>query len=195
MEADTAVSDAAIVQALFDETIALHQRMRDVILAQVIDAAAAIRASFDAGGKLLVFGNGGSATDAQHLTTELVGRFERDRDGLPALALTADSSILTSVANDFTFDRVFARQVDALARKGDVAFGISTSGRSPNVLIALNAAKAKGLTTIALTGRDGGTIGQTATIHINVSHSSTARIQEVHRTVIHAICALVERTK
>lgn len=195
MEADTAVSDAAIVQALFDETIALHQRMRDVILAQVIDAAAAIRASFDAGGKLLVFGNGGSATDAQHLTTELVGRFERDRDGLPALALTADSSILTSVANDFTFDRVFARQVDALAQKGDVAFGISTSGRSPNVLIALNAAKAKGLTTIALTGRDGGTIGQTATIHINVSHSSTARIQEVHRTVIHAICALVERTK
>lgn len=195
MEADTAVSDAAIVQALFDETIALHQRMRDVILAQVIDAAAAIRASFDAGGKLLVFGNGGSATDAQHLTTELVGRFERDRDGLPALALTADTSILTSVANDFTFDRVFARQVDALAQKGDVAFGISTSGRSPNVLIALNAAKAKGLTTIALTGRDGGTIGQTATIHINVSHSSTARIQEVHRTVIHAICALVERTK
>jgi phosphoheptose isomerase len=195
MDGHTAVSDAAIVQAVFDETIALHQRMRDAVLDSVLAAATAIRGSLDRGGKILVFGNGGSATDAQHLSTELVGRFERDRDGLAAIALTADASLLTSVANDFTFDRVFARQVEALGRRDDVALGISTSGRSPNVRTALEAAKVKGLKTIALTGRDGGVIGKTAGIHINVPHSSTARIQEVHRTVIHALCALVERVR
>jgi phosphoheptose isomerase len=195
MDTRAAVGDAAIVQAVFDETIALHQRMRDVVPESVLEAAAAIRASLDAGGKLLVFGNGGSATDAQHLTTELVGRFERERDGLPAIALTADASLVTSVANDFSFDWVFARQIEALGKREDAALGISTSGRSPNVLMALEAANAKGMKTIALTGRDGGVIGNAATIHINVPHASTARVQEVHRTVIHAICALVERTR
>ena len=195
MDAHTALGDAAIVQAVFDETIALHQRVRDVLQASIVEAAAAIRASFDARGKLLVFGNGGSATDAQHMTTELVGRFEREREGLAAIALTADASLLTSVANDFTFDWVFARQVEALGNREDVALGISTSGQSSNVLTALEAANAKGMKTIALTGRDGGGIGRAAAIHINVPHPSTARIQEVHRTVIHAICALVERVK
>jgi phosphoheptose isomerase len=194
MDGRTAVGDAAIVQGVFDETIALHQRMRDAVQESVIDAAATIRRSLDAGGKLLVFGNGGSAADAQHMTAEMVGRFEREREGLAAIALTADGSIVTSVANDFTFDWVFARQVEALGRREDVALGISTSGRSPNVLMALEAANAKGMKTIALTGRDGGVIGKAAGIHINVPHASTARIQEVHRTVIHAICALVERT-
>ena len=195
MDAHTAVGDAAVVQAVFDETIALHQRMRDAVQESVIEAAAAIRASLDAGGKLLVFGNGGSAADAQHMSAEMVGRFEREREGLAAIALTADGSIVTSVANDFTFDWVFARQVEALGKKEDVALGISTSGRSPNVLTALEAANAKGMKTVALTGRDGGVIGKAAAIHINVAHVSTARIQEVHRTVIHAICALVERTR
>jgi phosphoheptose isomerase len=195
MDAHTAVGDAAIVQAVFDETIALHQRMRDAVQESVLEAAAAIRASLDAGGKLLVFGNGGSATDAQHLTTELVGRFEREREGLPAIALTADASLVTSVANDFSFDWVFARQIEALGKREDAALGISTSGRSPNVLMALEAANAKGMKTIALTGRDGGVIGKAAAIHINVPHASTARVQEVHRTVIHAICALVEKTR
>ena len=195
MDGRTAVGDAAIVQALFDETIALHQRIRDTVQESVIDAAAAIRKSLDIGGKLLVFGNGGSAADAQHMTAEMVGRFERDREGLAAIALTADGSIVTSVANDFTFDWVFARQVEALGKREDVALGISTSGRSPNVLMALEAANAKGMKTIALTGRDGGVIGKAAGIHINVPHASTARIQEVHRTVIHAICALVERAR
>ena len=195
MDARTAVGDAAVVQAVFDDTIALHQRMREVVQDSVIEAASAIRASLDAGGKLLVFGNGGSAADAQHLAAEMVGRFEREREGLPAIALTADASVVTSVANDFTFDWVFARQVEALGKREDVALGISTSGRSPNVLMALEAANAKGMKTIALTGRDGGVIGKAAGIHINVSHPSTARVQEVHRTVIHAICALVERAR
>jgi phosphoheptose isomerase len=195
MDARTAVGDAAVVQALFDETIALHQRMREAVQESVVAAAAAIRTSLDAGGKLLVFGNGGSATDAQHMSTELVGRFERERDGLAAIALTADASLVTSVANDFTFDWVFARQLEALGKREDVALGISTSGRSPNVLMALEAANAKGMKTIALTGRDGGVIGKAAGIHINVPHASTARVQEVHRTVIHAICALVEKAR
>jgi len=195
MDGRTAVGDAAIVQGVFDETIALHQRMRDAVQESVIEAAATIRRSLDAGGKLLVFGNGGSAADAQHMTAEMVGRFEREREGLAAIALTADGSIVTSVANDFTFDWVFARQVEALGKREDVALGISTSGRSPNVLMALEAANAKEMKTIALTGRDGGVIGKAAGIHINVPHASTARIQEVHRTVIHAICALVERAR
>jgi phosphoheptose isomerase len=195
MDARTAVGDAAIVQAVFDETIALHRRMRDAMQESVIEAAAAVRASLEAGGKLLVFGNGGSAADAQHMAAEFVGRFEAEREGLPAIALTADASVVTSVANDFTFERVFARQLETLGRPGDVAFGISTSGRSGNVLAAIQAANEKGIKTIALTGRDGGAIGKAAAIHVNVPHDSTARIQEVHRTVIHAICALVERKK
>jgi phosphoheptose isomerase len=183
---------AAVVQAVFDEAIALHVRMREVMQAPVLEAAAAITAALEAGGKLLVFGNGGSAADAQHMAAEFVGRFQRERAAMAAIALTTDTSIVTSLANDYTFDRVFARQIEALARTGDVALGISTSGGSPNVLAALEAAKARGATTIALTGRDGGAIGKAAAIHINVDHASTARIQEVHRTVIHAICELVE---
>jgi phosphoheptose isomerase len=194
MDRHAAVGDAAVVQALFDEAIALHRRVRDGVQEPVIEAADAIRTAFGAGGKLLVFGNGGSAADAQHMAAELVGRFERERQAMAAIALTTDTSIVTSVANDFTFDWVFARQIEALGRPEDVALGISTSGRSANVLTAIEAANARGMKTIALTGRDGGTIGKAAAIHINVAHASTARIQEVHRTVIHAICALVERT-
>jgi phosphoheptose isomerase len=195
MDGHAAVTDAAVVQALFDEAIALHRSVRDSVQEPVIEAAEAIRSALGAGGKLLVFGNGGSAADAQHMAAELVGRFERERDGMAAIALTADTSIVTSVANDFTFDWVFARQVDALGKAEDVALGISTSGRSGNVLMAIEAANARGMKTIALTGRDGGTIGKAAAMHINIPHPSTARVQEVHRTVIHAICSLVERTK
>ena len=183
---------AAVVQAVFDEAIALHVRMREVLQAPVVEAATAITAALEAGGKLLVFGNGGSAADAQHMAAEFVGRFQRERAAMAAIALTTDTSIVTSLANDYTFDWVFARQIEALARTGDVALGISTSGASLNVLAALEAANARGVTTIALTGRDGGAIGKAAAIHINVDHASTARIQEVHRTVIHAICELVE---
>jgi phosphoheptose isomerase len=184
--------DAAVVQAVFDETIALHRRVRDTVQEAIVDAAAAIGSVLAAGGKVLVFGNGGSATDAQHFAAELVGRFERERVGLAVLALTTDGSVLTSVANDYTFERIFARQIEALGRRGDVAVGISTSGNSANVLAGIEAAGAAGLTTIALTGRDCGAIGRAAAIHVHVADPSTARVQEVHRTVIHAICKLVE---
>jgi phosphoheptose isomerase len=159
-----------------------------------MEAAGAIRVALDAGGKLLTFGNGGSAADAQHMAAELVGRFLRERKAVPALALTTDTSILTSIANDSTYDRVFVRQIEALGAAGDVALGISTSGASANVLAALETANRRGLRTIALTGRDGGAIGKAASIHVNVPETSTPRVQEVHRTVIHAICELIERT-
>ena len=181
-----------VADRVFAAAAALHERLR-ANPGPTLIAAQAMAEALKAGRKLLVFGNGGSAADAQHMAAELVGRFEREREGMAAIALTTDTSIVTSVANDFTFDWVFARQIEALGRRDDVALGISTSGRSANVLTALEAANARGMKTIALTGRDGGTIGKAAGIHINVPHASTARVQEVHRTVIHAICALVEK--
>ena len=184
---------AAAVKAVVDACIAVHERLRSENLQPVADAAAAILAVSREGGKVLVFGNGGSAADAQHVATDLVGRFQRERRALAAVALTADSSLLTAVANDYAFDRVFVRQIEALGTRGDLAFGISTSGRSANVVEALRAARARGLTTIALTGNDGGPAGALADIHINVPDPSTARVQEAHRTLIHAICELVER--
>jgi phosphoheptose isomerase len=182
----------ALFDATLDATIALHAGAR-TRPQPVVDAAAAITGALMAGGKLLVFGNGGSAADAQHVAAEFVGRFERERAAMAAVALTTDASVLTSVANDYAFDRVFARQVEGLGRKGDVALGISTSGASPNVVAALVAARALGLETIALTGKDGGAVGRAAAIHVNVPSDNAARVQEVHRTLLHVICDLVER--
>jgi D-sedoheptulose 7-phosphate isomerase len=182
-----------LVRRTLSETIALHERVRQANLQPVLDAAAAIAESFRGGGKLLLFGNGGSAADAQHVAAEFVGRFQRERAALAAIALTADTSVLSSIGNDYAFERVFARQVEALGRRGDVAFGISTSGRSPNVLAGLTTARERGLKTLALTGGDGGAIGKAADTHLNVASDSTARVQEVHRTLLHAICDLVER--
>jgi phosphoheptose isomerase len=183
-------------RALFDgalaETIALHERSTRNPQ-PVLDAAAAIIEALRGGGKLLVFGNGGSASDAQHLAAEFVGRFQRERAAMAAIALTTDTSVLTSIGNDYAFDRVFARQIEALGRKGDAALGISTSGASPNVVAALDAARGLGLKTIALTGKDGGAVGRAATIHVNVPSESTARVQEVHRTLLHVMCDIVER--
>jgi phosphoheptose isomerase len=173
--------------------IALHEHMRQHAQ-PVLDAAAAVTAAIRAGGKLLLFGNGGSAADAQHVAAEFVGRFQRERAAMAAIALTTDASVLTSIANDYAFDRVFARQIEALGRKGDVAFGITTSGASPNVVAALTAARALGLQTIALTGGDGGPAGRAAAIHVNVPSDDTARVQEVQRTLLHVICDLVERS-
>ena len=157
------------------------------------EAAGAMIAALRGGGRVLSCGNGGSAADAQHFAAELVGRFERERPALSAIALTTDTSIMTAVANDDDFARIFARQVEALGRAGDVVLGISTSGASANVLAAFEAAKAGGMTTVALTGRDGGAVGAAADIHVNVPAASTARVQEVHRTLLHAVCALIER--
>jgi len=183
----------AAVRAVVAACIAVHERLRDENLQPIADVAAAILAASRNGHKVLVFGNGGSAADAQHLAVDLVGRFQRERRPVAVLALTTDTTLLTAIANDYAFDRVFVRQIEALATPGDLAFGISTSGRSANVVEGLRAARARGLTTIAMTGRDGGPAGALADIHINVPDPSTARIQEAHRTVIHAICELVER--
>lgn len=182
----------ARVRAVVDAAIAAHARMKDAGIDAVVRAAAVIREATTAGGKLLVFGNGGSAADAQHLAAELVNRFQRERAAIAAIALTTDASILTSVANDYSFDRVFVRQIEALGQPGDVALGISTSGGSANVVKALETARAKGLKTIALTGRDGGAVGTLVDVHVNVPEQSTARVQEVHRTLIHAMCELIE---
>lgn len=143
------------------------------------------------GNKLMVFGNGGSAADAQHIAAEFVGRFAFNRPALPALALSVNTSCLTAIGNDYGFDRVFARQLEALGKKGDVAIGISTSGNSPNVLRALDAANDRGLITVALTGK-GGKAGSIAKHHIAVQEDRTARVQEIHATLLHVICELVE---
>jgi D-sedoheptulose 7-phosphate isomerase len=185
---------ASLIAGVFADSIALHQQVAREAPGAIVQAAAVIGAALAAGGKMLVFGNGGSAADAQHLAAELVGRFERERRALAAIALTTDTSVLTSIGNDYAFDQVFVRQIEALGRPGDIAFGISTSGGSRNVVLALARARAIGLKTVAMTGRDGGAVGAAADIHLNVPHQSTARVQEVHRTLMHALCLLVERT-
>jgi D-sedoheptulose 7-phosphate isomerase len=183
----------ATLQAIFNDTALVHQRFAGQGLERVAAAAAALGKAVTTGRKVLAFGNGGSASDAEHLVAELVGRFEGERQALAGVALTANSSVVTAIANDYGYEQVFTRQIEALGVEGDVAFGISTSGRSPNVLAALKAAKARGMITIALTGRDGGPIGAEADIHVNVAEASTPRVQEVHRTAIHAMCTIVDQ--
>ena len=141
-------------------------------VAPILATVDALLAAFNRRGKALIFGNGGSAADALHFAAELVGRFERDRRGLAAMALPADTSVLTSVANDYGYERVFARQVEALGSAGDVAIAISTSGASKNVVAALAAAREPGLTTVGFTGRDGGEVGRVVDVHVNVPHAS-----------------------
>jgi D-sedoheptulose 7-phosphate isomerase len=148
--------------------------------------------AFTSGRKLLVFGNGGSSADAQHFTAEFVGRFVAERRALPAIALTTNQAVLTAWSNDYTFDDVFARQVDALGVAGDVAFGISTSGTSANVVNALQRARERGLRTIGLTGSGGGRMAPLCDVLLAVPLTSTARIQEIHLVTYHAICAAVE---
>ncbi len=184
---------AAIVVEALEDAARLHAECVTASVAATAEAARVMLESLDRGGKILVFGNGGSASDAQHFAAELVGRFMRERRALPSIALTTDTSILTALANDYAFEKVFARQVEALGRPGDVVLGISTSGESPNVLAGFGAARAGGLAIVALTGRDGGPVGRAADVHINVPSPSTARVQEVHRTLLHAICELIER--
>lgn len=175
-----------------ETTAAAHREFLAQSASQAEEAARVIRDAVLGGRLVLVFGNGGSATDAQHLAAELVVRYSRVRRAAAALALTADTAVLTAAANDLGVDAMFARQVEALGRPGDVAVAITTSGRSPNVVEALKVAKARGMATIALTGRDGGEAGALAGVHVNVPSDVTARIQEVHRTWIHAVCEWVE---
>ncbi|MFH1027250.1 MAG: D-sedoheptulose 7-phosphate isomerase [Pseudomonadota bacterium] len=159
----------------------------------IAETSALLANRFKDGSKLLVMGNGGSAADAQHFAAEIVGRFKLERAALPAIALSTDTSILTAIGNDYGFDCIFSRQVEALATAGDVVVGISTSGRSPNVLKALQLARERGCRTIGLLGRDGGSIKELCDLALIVPSSDTPRIQEGHITIIHIICDLVEK--
>lgn len=181
------------IRALFDESIRAHQQAREATADDVLAVVDAMRESMGSGGKILVFGNGGSAADAQHLAAELVGRFVRERRAQAAIALTTDTSVLTGIGNDYGYERVFARQLEALARPGDLVMGITTSGTSANVVAALETSRALGLRTVVLTGQDGGPAARLADIAVKVPDRSVARVQEVHRTILHAICELFER--
>mgnify|MGYP006444801075 FL=1 len=148
---------------------------------------------FSTGNKIIIFGNGGSAADAQHIVAEFIGRFQKERKSLPAIALTTDSSIITSLSNDYSYDIIFSRQCESLVSKGDVVLGISTSGNSKNVEEGIKTAKKRGAVTIGLLGGNGGTINNIVDISIVVKSTNTARIQEVHRVIYHIICGIVER--
>ena len=179
----------------FLEGIELRQRMAETMPAQIARAGEALAQALKTGRKVLSCGNGGSAADSQHFAAEMVGRFERERPGLPGIALTTDTSALTAIANDYDFDRVFSKQVEALGQPGDFLLGISTSGNSKNVIEAIKAAQAKGLVVIALTGRDGGAMGKMlrpTDFHLNVAHSRTMRVQEIHLLAIHCLCEVVD---
>jgi D-sedoheptulose 7-phosphate isomerase len=168
------------------------QRGLEALADRIVEAAAICWTALAADRRVLAFGNGGSAAEAQHFAAELSGRFLRERRALPALALTTDTSVLTAVGNDYGFERVFGRQVEAFGRPGDVAVGISTSGRSPNIVDGLRTARARGLTTIAVAGVSAADMAPHADLVLAVTGPSTPRIQEGHLTVLHMICDLVE---
>ena len=183
----------AHVVSSFKEGAELRMKVASECGRAIVEAASVVAACLQAGGKILFCGNGGSAADSQHLAAEFVGHFILDRRALPAIALTTDSSILTAVGNDYSFEQVFSRQIQALGRPGDVAVGISTSGQSPNVLAAMREARKLGLKTIGFSGKDGGALAISVDIPIVVSSPNTARIQECHITIGHLICELAEK--
>lgn len=162
------------------------------LVPEIEEIIAVITNCIKQGNKVIIFGNGGSATDAQHIAAELIGRFNVDRKSYPALSLTTDSSTITSIANDYSFDMVFSRQCESLVSKGDVVIGISTSGNSKNVKYGLLTAKKKGAIVIGLLGNKGGSIKRAVDISLIINSSSTPRIQEAHRTIYHIICEVVE---
>ena len=180
------------IRSVVAESIELKKvffRQNEELIAQV---AREIRSAMDRGNKVLLYGNGGSAADAQHIAAEWVGRFLRERRPLPAIALTTDTSVLTATGNDYGFDQIFARQVRAFGKEGDIAVAISTSGNSMNVLVATDAAREIGLVTVGLTGNDGGKLASKVQYHLNVPHKLSARIQEVHIMIGHILCELVD---
>lgn len=184
------------VQALFDASIDTKRRAREALGEPIARAGLLMADALAAGHKLLSCGNGGSAADAQHFAAELLNRFEIERPPLAAVALTTDTSTLTSIANDYSYDDIFAKQVDGLGRPGDVLLAISTSGSSVNVLRAVESAHARGMGVVALTGRDGGRIATALAggdVEIRVPAQSTARVQEVHLLVLHCLCDLIDR--
>jgi D-sedoheptulose 7-phosphate isomerase len=183
------------IAAFFDRSRATFDRAQkdDAMLAAVVKTADAITQAFKRGDKLLIAGNGGSAADAQHIAAEFLSRFKLDRAPLPAIALTTDTSNLTAIGNDYGFEQVFERQVRGLGRKGDVFIGITTSGRSPNIIAALKAAREIGLTNIGFTGMPGAPMSALCDVTLVAPSDETALIQQIHITAAHAICEVVER--
>jgi D-sedoheptulose 7-phosphate isomerase len=181
-----------IILKRFKESSEVKSRFLRENLPRLLDVIKLISHTFEAGNKLFFFGNGGSAADAQHLAAEFVNRYVMDRPPLPAIALTTDASVLTSVSNDFAFNEIFAKQIRALGKEKDVAIGITTSGNSPNVVKAFEVAKEMGIKTIALTGNDGGIVGKMADFPLIVPSTSTPRIQEAHILIGHILCEMVE---
>jgi len=179
-----------IVKAQLNESAQVKLKL-DV--RQIILAAQLIIETYQKGGKVVLLGNGGSAADAQHIAAELVGRFKKERKPLPAIALTTNTSVLTAIGNDYSFEQVFRRQVEALVQPEDIVIGISTSGNSPNVLFAIEQAKEIGAKTIGLSGKDGGKLAQSANLCLVVPSNNTPRIQESHITIGHILCDLVEQ--
>jgi len=180
---------------IFDSAISDHLKIAQGLTRQqdlLETIARAMAGSLRKGDKVLWCGNGGSAADSQHLAAEIVGRFRRERRGLPSIALTTDSSILTAVANDYGYQCVFSRQVEAIAKPGDILVGLSTSGNSENVLMAIDRARSMGVTTVAFTGREGGKIGKVADHVLMIGSTDTARIQEAHILAGHMICDWIE---
>jgi D-sedoheptulose 7-phosphate isomerase len=183
------------IQQQFFDSADLKYAAAEVLAKPIADAVSALVGCVTSGGKVLACGNGGSAADAQHFAAEFVGRFERERPGLPAIALTTDSSILTAIGNDYDFNAIFSKQVQALGAPGDVLLAITTSGNSANIVAAVEAARAKEMVVIALTGHKGGKVRELLTetdVLICVPHERTARIQEVHLLTLHCLCDAID---
>jgi len=177
---------------IFRESSHLKEAFVGENLEVIVSVVDVITAALKAGNKILLFGNGGSAADAQHLAAEFINRFVIERPPLPAIALSTDTSVITSIGNDYDFSEIFSKQIRAIGQAGDVAWGISTSGSSPNVIKAIEVAKKIGMVTIGMTGRDGGDIAKMVDYSLNVSSTSTPRIQEVHITAGHVICEMID---
>ena len=191
-DADERTERLTRIRATFEASIAAKGATLEACGAAIERSAAVLIEAFRGDAKLLAFGNGGSASDAQHFCAELAGRYARERPGLPAIALTANTSDLTAIGNDYGYDRVFARLIEARGRSGDVAIAITTSGNSPNVLEAVEVARMRGLTTIGLTGKGGGKLVSRVDVPIVVASDVTARIQETHIAILHVLCELVD---
>lgn len=187
------MSNVAEIQRLARESAMVKDRFFSAYADRVAQAADLMIQALSHGKKILLFGNGGSAADAQHIAAELVNRYGRERPALAAIALTTDTSILTSIANDSSYDEIFSRQIEALGQPGDIAIAISTSGHSQNVIKGVEVARARGLYTIGLLGRDGGAVGRLVDLALIVESDQTPRIQEVHITIGHILCDLIER--
>lgn len=182
------------IKEILLESIQVKEELLHTSIGEIKQIADLMIECLRKGGKVILFGNGGSASDSQHIAAELIGRFKKDRTAMAAIALTTNSSVLTSLANDYGYEVVFAKQIEALGQKNDIVIGISTSGKAKNVALGIKQAKKNGLKTIALSGGDGGEIAKLADVSLIVSSSITARIQEAHITIGHIICELVEES-